>query len=351
MQETITEKKLEIETSRNFGSWLNSVNGSIAFTTYQVGKIFMVGSDDTGKVKITERTFPRCMGLAMKGNSIWMSSIFQIWRFENSLFPGQNYQNHDKIYIPQMAYTTGDLDVHDMIIGKDGKPVFVNTLFNCLSTVSETNSFKPLWKPDFISKLAAEDRCHLNGLAAENGEPAYVTLVGKSDVYNGWRDHRENGGMVIDVRTNEVVCTGLSMPHSPRVYRDKLWLLEAGTGHFGYVNRETKKFVPLTFCPGFLRGLSFMGDYAIVGLSKNRENKTFGGLQLDANLRDKGAQPMCGLQVININTGDVVEYLRLEGMVKELYDVMAMPEVKSPLLIGVQKDEIKQMISIEGEIN
>lgn len=341
------EKTLEIETSRNFGSWLKSTNASIAFTTYQAGKIFMAGSDDSGKVKITERTFPRCMGLAMKGNSLWMSSIFQIWRFENSLHADQNYQGYDKVFIPQMAYTTGDLDVHDIIIGDDGKPVFVNTLFNCLATVSETNSFRPIWKPDFISKLAAEDRCHLNGLAMENNEPAYVTLVGKSDVINGWRDHRENGGMVIDVRTNEVVCTGLSMPHSPRIYKGKLWLLEAGTGYFGYVNMDDKKFVRLTFCPGFLRGLTFIDEFAIVGLSKNRENKTFEGLQLDSNLQEKGAQAMCGLQVINIATGDVVEYLRLEGVVKELYDVMAMPEIKRPLLIGTLKDDIKRMISIE----
>jgi uncharacterized protein (TIGR03032 family) len=345
------ERRLEIETSRNFGSWLKSVNASIAFTTYQVGKVFMAGSDHQGKVKITERTFPRCMGLAMKDNTLWMSSIFQIWRLENSLLPTQNYQGYDRVFIPQMAYTTGDLDVHDMIVGRDGNPIFVNTLFNCLSTISERNSFKPIWKPEFISKLAAEDRCHLNGLAMIENEPAYVTLVGKCDVADGWRDHRENGGMVIDVRSDEVVCTDLSMPHSPRVYRDKLWLLEAGTGYFGYVDKKTQKFVRLTFCPGFLRGLTFIGDYAIVGLSKNRENRTFEGLQLDSNLHEKGAQPICGLQVININTGDVVEYLRLEGVVRELYDVMVMPDVKCPLLIGVQKDDIKRMISIEGNIN
>jgi uncharacterized protein (TIGR03032 family) len=290
------------------------------------------------------------MGLALNENSVWMSSIFQVWKFENSLLDGQNYQGYDKVFIPQMAYTTGDIDIHDMIIGKDDKPIFVNTLFNCLSTISESKSFKPLWKPDFITKLAAEDRCHLNGLAGENNEPAYVTLVGKSDVIDGWRKFRDGGGMVIDVRTNEVVCAGLSMPHSPRLYKDKLWLLEAGTGYFGYVDMETNKFVKLTFCPGFLRGLTFIDDYAIVGLSKNRENKTFEGLPLDNNLHEKGADPICGLQVININTGDVVEYLRLEGMVRELYDVMVMPEVKQPLLIGVQKDEIKRMISIDGEI-
>jgi len=341
------EKKLDIQTSRNFGSWLKQHGQSLAFTTYQVGKIFMLGSNLDGTVHITERTFPRCMGIAMKDNSIWMSSIFQVWRFENSLLPGQLYQGYDKIYIPQMAYTTGDLDIHDIIIGQNDKPIFVNTLFNCIATISEKHSFKPLWKPSFISKLVAEDRCHLNGMAAENGVPKYVTLVGESDVVGGWRDLRDTGGKVIDIQTNEVVCEGLSMPHSPRLHKGELWLLEAGTGYFGYVDFETKKFVPMTFCPGFLRGMSFVGDYAVVGMSKNRENKTFEGLQLDRNLDEKGGSPKCGLQVIELATGNVVEWVNIDGIVRELYDVMAMPNVIKPLVIGTQKDEIKRMISIE----
>lgn len=44
-----TDNKLEIETSRNFRAWLKMVNASIAFTTYQVGKIFMVGGDKEEK--------------------------------------------------------------------------------------------------------------------------------------------------------------------------------------------------------------------------------------------------------------------------------------------------------------
>lgn len=341
------EKKLDIKYSPNFGKWLQQHQYSLAFTTYQVGKILMLGANPDGTVHISERSFPRCMGLAMKDNTIWMSSIFQVWRFENSLLPQQDFQGYDKVYIPQMAYTTGDLDIHDIIVGADNKPIFVNTLFNCLGTISDTHSFKPLWKPSFISKLTAEDRCHLNGLAGVNGQPKFVTCVGKSDVQGGWREQRHNGGLVIDVQNQQIICKGLSMPHSPRVYKGRLWVLNAGTGHFGYVNPKEKRFVPVTFCPGFLRGMTFIGDYAVVGMSKNRENKTFEGLELDNNLNQRKLQPQCGLQVISLTTGKLVAEVKIEGLIRELYDVMAMPNINRPLIIGTMKDDIKRMVSIE----
>ena len=116
--------------------------------------------------------------------------------------------------------TTGDLDVHDLALDREGKIIFVNTLFSCLATVSPQHSFIPLWQPAFISKLAAEDRCHLNGLAMENGHPRYVTAVGQTDVADGWRDRRKDGGCIIDVNSKEVIVSDLSMPHSPRVYQN-----------------------------------------------------------------------------------------------------------------------------------
>jgi uncharacterized protein (TIGR03032 family) len=227
-----------------------------------------------------------------------------------------------------------------------GRVVFVNTLFGCLATVSETHSFVPLWKPPFLSKLAAEDRCHLNGLAMESGKPRYVTSVSQTDVNDGWRDRRRDGGTVTDVQANSVVCAGLSMPHSPRLYRGKLWLLDSGTGWFGHVDPKTGKFEQVTFCPGYARGLAFHGDFAIVGLSRARENKTFSGLALDENLKEKGAEARCALQVIDLRTGDVVHWLRIEGVVQELYDVVALPGVRRPMALGFKTDEIRRVVSV-----
>ena len=296
----------------------------------------------------TDRTFNRCMWLAKTENGLWMSSLYQLYKFENSLVKGSHYQGYDKLYVPQKTYMTGDLDVHDIIV-QDSQPVFVNTLFSCLATVSDTHSFKPVWKPPFISKLAAEDRCHLNGLAERDGKAAYVTAVSKSDVADGWRDRRVNGGVVVNVQTNEIICENLSMPHSPRWHNGKLWLIEAGSGYFGYVDEVSGKFERVTFCPGFLRGMDFVGNYAIVGTSLNRENRTFQGLELDNNLKTFDSDPRCGLHIIDLTTGDVVHWVRLEGIVNELFDVKALINVKRPMVIGLRSDEIRRIISIEEQ--
>jgi len=156
-----------------------------------------------------------------------------------------------------------------------------------------------LWKPPFVSKIIKEDRCHLNGLAMEDGVPRYVTAVSRSDTVDGWRDRRADGGIVVDVRSGEIVIGGPSMPHSPRLYRGKLWVLNSGTGEIGWVERGSSadgaRFHVLAFCPGFVRGLAFHGKHAFVGLSKPRYER-FEGLALDRKLAEADSEPWCGLQ-------------------------------------------------------
>jgi len=341
--------KLELTGSRQFTSWLAEHRVSLAFTTYQTGKLFLVGLQPNGRLSIFERTFNRCMGLWGNAQTLWMSSLYQLWRFENTLQPDQTANGYDRFYLPQVGYTTGDLDIHDVAVDEQGRTIFVNTLFSCLAVTSERYSFVPLWKPPFITKLTSEDRCHLNGLAMDRGRPRYVTAVSRSDVADGWRDRRRDGGCVIDVTNDRIVLEGLSMPHSPRMYRDRLWLLDSGSGFFGRVNLAAGKFEPITFCPGYLRGLTFVGDYAVVGLSKPRENKTFTGLALDENLAARDAEARCGLYVIDLKTGDTVHWLRIEGIVSELYDVVVLPDVIRPMALGFKTDEIRRTLIVGDE--
>lgn len=340
--------KFEINTTRHFTAWLSEQQLSLAFTTYQTGKLFFLGLQADGRLSIFERTFARCMGLyaTPDAQTLYMGTLYQLWRFERVTETGQDYAGYDGLYIPQASYVTGDLDLHDIALDAVGKTVFVNTRFSCLATTSERYSFIPIWKPPFISKLAAEDRCHLNGLAMQDGQPRYATSVSKSDVNNGWRDRRWEGGVVMDVENNEMIVDGLSMPHSPRVYRKKLWLLNSGTGDFGYVDLKKGRFEPVAFCPGYLRGLAFIGDYTIVGMSQPRENRTFTDLPLQENLKGKDAEPRCGLQVIDLNSGDVVHSVRIEGIVTELYDVVVLPKVIRPMALGFKTDEIQHVVSI-----
>lgn len=341
-----TSPQLEISASRQFVSWLYEQNLSLTFTTYQAGKVFFIGLNPNGKLSIFERTLDRCMGLYAQGNSLYISTLYQLWRFENILPEGETNNNYDALYTPQVGYITGDLDIHDVVVDYNQQLVFVNTLFSCLATVSETHSFIPLWQPPFISKLAAEDRCHLNGLALKDGKPKYVSMVSKSDIAEGWRQKRVGGGCILDIESNEVILEGLSMPHSPRWYQDKLWLLNSGTGEFGYADMKTGKFEPITFCPGYQRGLAFHNNFALIGTSESRHSKTLGGLPLDEKLAQKDTQARCAILVIDLKTGDIVHSLNIEGVVNELYDIAILPNVRCPMALGFRTDEIRRVITI-----
>ena len=211
------QPEFELNTSRQFVAWLTEQNLSLGFSTYQSGKMFLIGHNSTGSLSVFERTFERPMGLWSDGEALWLSTLYQIHRFKNSLPAGDLNDGYDRLFVPQMSYVTADIDVHDVVAAnRDALPVFVNTLFSCLATVSADASFKPIWQPPFISQLAPEDRCHLNGLAFKDDQPAYVTAIASTNVTDCWREHRHHAGIVMDVKSNEFIAQGLSIPHSSR---------------------------------------------------------------------------------------------------------------------------------------
>src|SRR5262245_30692046 len=346
---TATEEKFALTSSRHFPDWLARAGASLAFTTYQAGKLLLIGLTAGGRLAVFERTFARCMGLGLSSGArlLMLAPQSQLLRFDNVLPKEGAHGEHDAVFSPHVAWITGDVDAHDVAIAADGRPVFVNPLFSCVATVSEGASFRPLWRPPFVSKLAPEDRCHLNGLVLEDGQPRYVTLVANSDVADGWRDRRADGGMLMDVATGEPLLRGLSMPHSPRLHEGRLWLLNSGAGELGFLDRDAKKFVPVAFCRGYARGLALVGPRARAGFALARENRTFQGLPLDGVLASRGAEPRCGLLVIDTRNGDTVEWVRIEGVVRELFDVAVLLGVRNPAAIGFVRDELLGVLSIE----
>lgn len=339
--------------SPNLAGWLAQANVSLAFTTYQAGRLFLIGRKPDGTMRAHERHVDHCQGLWTDGEGLWTSAKTILWRFRNDLPPGQTTERGaDRRFVPREGRVTGTLDIHDIGIGDVGGgqlgPIFVNTAFNCLATVSRVASFRPLWKPGFISALAREDRCHLNGLAMDGTRAAYVSAVSKSDVQDGWRDRRHDGGVIVDVASNEIVASGFSMPHSPRLHDGKLWVLNSGRGELGVVDPADGSFTPVAFCPGYARGLAFVGPYAVIGLSRPRRNKTFEGLELDDRLAAKDAEPRCGLIIVDTRNGTTVEWLRFERTIEELYDVAVLPGVVQPEAVGFKDDGIGQAISAEA---
>ncbi|WCM21720.1 TIGR03032 family protein [Paraburkholderia bryophila] len=345
---------MEYSTSPGLIERLTRLGGSIAFTSYQSGQLYLLGRDPRGGAHLHTSAIAQPMGLAFDATyGLTLCAGASIMQFQNGLRADEQV-NHtfDACYVPRTIHVTGELDAHDVGVERDGRVIFVNTRFNCLATVSARHSFDMVWKPHFISALVDEDRCHLNGLAMNDGRAAYVTAVSRSNTVDGWRDRRGDGGVVIDVATGDVICEGLSMPHSPRMYNGELWLLNAGTGELGVVRRPVGgngmgTFEPRAFCPGFLRGLAFHEGYAFVGLSKPRY-KRFEGLALDQRLKDADSEAWCGIQIIDLRQGSCVDWLRIDGQVAELYDVAFLPGAKCPMAISPASDDLAGFVTFDS---
>lgn len=250
---------------------------------------------------------------------------------------------------------TGKIDIHEIALGAPAQfggaagtsPIFVSSAFNCLATISDTASFQTLWRPPFITSCAGGDRCHLNGLAMDRTRAAFVSMTSTSATLGGWRDDRRDGGVIMNLATQEHVATGLSMPHSPRLYDGKLWVLNSGHGTLCTVDQDCGTLTTIALCPGFARGLAFAGRNAAIGTSLPRRNALFEGLALDDRLAKTGTTPICALQIVNIDTGQTVHLLRFEHTIEELFDIAVLPGVRQSEAIGFQDENIETFVSVD----
>ena len=339
-----TTLSLEIPASPGLAAWLQGLGISLAFSTYRANRLLFLGTAEPDQLKLHERLFDRPMGLFVDGDSLWMAARCQIWRLDNLLAPGHLHEGGDRLYVPAASYTIGEVNAHEVVIGADGQPIFVNTAFSCLAALAPGCSFAPTWAPPFITKLAGDDRCHLNGLALKDGIPTWATACGGSGEPSSWRNSRSGGGVLIHIPTGELAATGLSMPHSPRWHNGKLYLLNSGTGELGWI--EDGQFHSLCALPGFVRGLAFAGGCAVVGLSKLRSPQ-FTGLPLEERLiAEVNPGGCCGLRVIDLASGLILHSLDLPEPIDELFDVVVLPGVRQPRALGLQGEEIDCLVKI-----
>ncbi len=313
-------------------------------TTYQAGKVAMIGWDGR-QVTLLFRDFEKPMGLDTLGSRMLLATRHEVIELANA--PPLAYEflegqpgRYDALYLPRVAYYTGDLNVHDVAYGAECLWL-VNTRFSCLASPSHEFSFVPRWRPPFISQTVPEDRCHLNGLAMEAGRPRFVTALGESDVVGGWREKKATGGIVIDVPSSAIVVRGLSMPHSPRLHDGALWVLNSGAGELWRVELGSFRHDVVCRLPGYLRGLCFVGQFALVGHSTIREKHIFG----DLPVQQKTLKLRCGVAVVDTLAGSQIGFFEFTEGCTELYDVQFLPNVFRPMILNAAKEAFHQALT------
>lgn len=354
---------IKLEYDQKFINFLIQEKISLLVSSYKSSTVLCIGTTmqhDINKIIYNTKlsvelcTFKRPTGMYYNNSTLWIGTQFQLSEFKDIGFTkyNGNCTDYDCTFVQRKSYVTGDIDTHDITINSEGKLYFIGTKCNAVCTISDNGyNIKIHWKPSWISSIVFEDRCHLNGLCSRNGIPRYITSVSTSDIISGWRENRFSGGIVYDIVYEKVLCTDLSMPHSPRWANDRLYLLEAGTGYFGYIDIENKssEFKKLTFIPGFIRGLSIIKNkYALICSSLDRHETIFQDISLGNQLQLNNAEAKCGIFVVCLDTNKIISHLYFKTEPKELYDVIVIPDKMRPIIVSM--DEINfPLISISAE--
>jgi uncharacterized protein (TIGR03032 family) len=306
----------------SFRAALEHTGCTLVISTYQTNRLVCARARD-GALNTHFRTYEKPMGIALAPGRIALGTRTEVWDLRDMPEAAAKLEpagSHDACYLPRNRHVTGDVAIHDLAFA-GGELWLVATAFSCLATLEATHSFIPRWTPPFISSLAPEDRCHLNGLAVREDRVAYVTALGTSDEPRGWRAAKADGGVLIDVTTSEVAIAGLSMPHSPRWHGGRLWLLESGTGGLCVADLNAGTAETVAELPGFARGLAFANGFAFVGLSQIRESSTFGDLPVTRRLKER----QCGVWMVDLSSGEVAGFLRFDDLVQEIFEVALLP--------------------------
>ncbi|GAB4247754.1 MAG: TIGR03032 family protein [Ekhidna sp.] len=333
----------------NIPELLLGLKCSIAISTYQTGKVVIFSAKDQNQLVQLPRTFPKPMGMAIKGNKWAIATHDSVMITGNAPGLAPNYvhnpNTYDSLYVPRASYYTGPLDMHDIQFTKDGL-VGVNTMFSTVCKIDEDFSFKTIWKPTFISEEKPEDRCHLNGLAVDSeGTPKYISALGQGDSHRSWKEGMLDGGILIDMESNEIVLSGLPVPHTPRIYKDGVWMLLSATGELVKVNPESGKYDIITKLNGFARGMDRIGDYLFIATSKLRPNSS---LFREAPVAKRSVA--CGITVVYIPTGQPCGHITYNTSVEELYDLVILRNNLRPNILNLEKGIHSTTVVTEDEV-
>jgi uncharacterized protein (TIGR03032 family) len=341
------KNKFDINYSNTIPNILKSNNICVLLSTYQAGKVIILSAREDVLYQ-TPITFNKPMGIAIQGNKLAIACQNEIVFFsknENvSTFVNTEDKKFDCIYVERATYNTSTLDIHDLDFG-DGLLWGVNTLFSCLSIFDINYSFRPKWKPSFISQLVPEDRCHLNGMAIKDDIPRFVTSLSVDNVYQGWRKNKLETGVLLEVPSGEVILSNLSMPHSPRFYKNELYLLESGTGKLLKVLPEEKKSVEVFNFQCFIRGLSFSNDLAFIGKSQIRESSSdFNHLEIKKNSINAGLIVFC------MKTSTIIGEINYTSDIQELFDIQVLENTSNAVIISKEIEQFKNIITFPGNV-
>ena len=170
---------VEVYGSRGLPDWLRQHALGLAFSTYQTGKLFLIGAQGD-KLSVFERTFDRAMGLYGNSQTLWLGTRYQLWRFENMLRPGRSMRgttsSTSRASATPPATSISTISPSKTRAASSSRPP--------PATAWPRSAWSAVFSRCGCLRSSAgwpcEDRCHLNGLALRDGKARYVTAISRA---------------------------------------------------------------------------------------------------------------------------------------------------------------------------
>jgi uncharacterized protein (TIGR03032 family) len=294
--------------SPGLANWLVEVQASVAFTSSGLGRLMLLSAGEPGKITVVDRPFEGSAALWSDGQTLWLATLFQLWRFERI----------DGVYLPRVGHVIGEHDVRDLTVNPAGDVLFISGAMGCVARLHPRHGVQHVWTPD-LRLTARLGPLRLTGLAVAPGKPLVVTATAGAT------------GLLLDVELDRVIAEGPFEVIAPRYHQDRLWLLDMASRHVGTMDPESGQFERRAACPGKPRSLVLTEDYAVVTLLPN-----------------EGKRP--GFVVLDLETGTLVESLWVEGKGVDICGVALLPGAVRPTLVGVEAEELRRFLPLHSGV-
>ena len=168
------------------------------------------GDDDRGVCpncrQSTHSIIEQCQGLWTDGQTLWTSARYMLWRFRNDAAAGAHdaERRRPQASCRARAASPAAIDIHDIAHGRRSTARARPDLrqHRC-STASRRSATRRASARSGGRPSSARWRRRIAAISTASPwtarAPAYVSAVSRSDVADGWRERRRDGGVVIDV--------------------------------------------------------------------------------------------------------------------------------------------------------
>jgi len=313
----------------NFSSLLADIlpdKAILAISTYRSGRILFARVDSGNEIKwlVLKREIPS--GIAFDDRSLSIATIDEIETYSHEdihyHFNTSKAKSGTELFtyfdtIPIKSYKTGKILCHEIYSSCPESIYFISTRYSAIGRLYREHITPCFWKPPFITEFIGEDLCHMNGLGVSNGQPEVISCLAGTNFTRGWRLFPANSGLLINIKTNKIICSGLTLPHSPRMVGESIYFLQSGLSCLSVLDTNTCDLQSITELPGFARGLAIIGKYAIIGISVIRNSNLWESLPVKV----KYPTSIQSIVIVDLVKGVIISTFVLPGEFYEIFDI------------------------------